>query len=882
MPKLGRRKLVGRADELGTLARLVGEGTRAVTLVGPPGVGKTRLALEAAASSERLTGRSSLWASLADHARPEDVVALVGGLLGTTTSAQDPAAYVGDILSRAGPLLLVLDDADAAQAGLGDLIEGWLRRAPNLSVLVTARSRVNMDDEQVISVPPLSVEAAVELFEHRARAARRASRSTTDPPEATRKLVELLDCLPLAIEFAAARAAVLPVQKLLARLESRVGDVLGGSPLATGRHGSLAAAIEVSWQLLGDNERRALAQCAAFAGSFTLEAAEAVLDGGTAVIDALITLHERSLLERFEEPSLDGEVRFQLYRSVRAFALERLSAAETDAAQARVDAAVAMEGERLARALTGPTARDAETRLELERTQLVVTHRRTIETAPAVCARAGLALSELSALRGVTSTTLAETTLRAARASGDPALLARSLVSFAITGARLGLVDEPRRALDEAASLAEAPEVLFARGRFHAQHGAFDEADADLARAASLVDTGADAHLAACIQNVQGCVAEIRGDLAAAVRAFEAARSGLRRCGGERMEAAVLNNLGVVRQAEGRLEDSRRLYEAALERATSSGNRIIEADARMNLGSWHLGEGDLEPAEQHSRAALVLQRRIGNRRFEGVAQANLALICHERGELREARALYQDALETLRACGEARFESMTLPFAAAAEAALGLLVEARADFAAASRFPTGMDPSPALVVSTLEAFLVLAEARDADEAAARDAQTRAVAKLEAATAAMVADRSAVRRPELSLAVRILSRALKGDPVAQRARAAEHVEGKALEVGSRQRWFQVRGAERVDLSRRGPLRLILRELLEHRRVAPGTGVSADALFNAGWRGQRALSHAAANRVYTAISTLRRLGLDAVLLRHDDGYLLDPAVRVVEVE
>ncbi|NUO53769.1 MAG: tetratricopeptide repeat protein [Polyangiaceae bacterium] len=878
LPKMGRRKLVGRVEELATLTRLIGEGTRVVTLIGPPGVGKTRLAYEAAVTSRRATGRAPLWAPLGDQARPDDVIALVGGLLGTSSKGAEPVLGVGRVLARAGSVLLILDDADAVQPGLGPILETWRRLAPDLSVVVTSRSRVGIDDEHVMVVPPLLPDDAIELFELRARAVRRPNQLAPMPGESTRKLAILLDCLPLAIEFAAARAAVFPVEKLLTRFESHLGDLLGAPAPGRGRHESLAASIEVSWQLLDERERRVLSQCATFAGSFALEAAEEVVVGEDHVQDILIALYERSLLERLEVPSIPGDVRFQLYRSVRAFALSRLSPDDAAAAHARLDAAIAREGQRLSAALRGPGAREAEARLELARTQLLVSFRHATDTAPLSAARAGLALSELSALRGVTSTSLAEATLRAARASADEALLVQSLVSFAVTGSRLGLVDDPRRALEEAVSRSPTADVLFARGRFHAQHGSFDEADADLARAATLVEGAGEPHLFACVRNVQGCVAEIRGDLAEAARAFEAARSELRRCGGERMEAAVLNNLGVVRQAEGRLEDSLRLYESALDLAVASDNRIIEADARMNLGSWHLGQGGLDRAEEHSRAALALQRRVGNRRFEGVALANLALVCHERGELRDARGMYQDALTTLRECGEARFEIMTLPYSAACEAALGLLVEARADFAAAARPPPGMDPSHTMVVTTLESFLLLAEARAAGGEGAREASQIARERLDNAKRTIAAA-SASRRPELSIAARMLERALgAGGRQVETAKAPD--VGAVLLLGERQRWFSLHGGRRVDLSGRGTLRLILRELVAQRRVAPGAGVSAEALFGAGWHGERALSHAAANRVYAAIATLRRLGLGPVLLRQADGYLLDPGLQLLE--
>lgn len=907
MPDVQARALVGRRTELDAIVAALRSDERLVTLVGPPGVGKTRLALEAARALAPPSSRDgsdagrAVWLALGAQQTVDDVLAALAGALGVTApSSHGAPGRIGDVLAGHGSLLLVLDDTDRLAAVLAALVESWLERAPALRVLVTSRMHLGASREHVFEVAPLPERDAVALFEARARAARR-KRDSGAGPEVIRQLVQRLDCLPLAIELAAARTALLTPQKLLARLGERLGELLdaaarsdgdGADATPRGRHASLAAAIEVSWRLLGESERAALAQCAAFTGPFTLEAAEAVVRGAGNVLDAMTALHERSLLEQ-SEAGEDGEVRFHLWTSVRAFAATRLDeSGERPAVEARVDEHVVAEAERWARMLEGSDAARAEEHLELGREQLSATHRRACERAPALGVRAGLALADLSALRGLSATTVHEATLRAARAAGDPALLVRSLVAFASAASRLGYIDEPRRALDEAIPLALehgersdpalAARALLARGRYAAQHGAFDDADADLRRAAELEERGDDPFLAGAVRNVLGCVAEIRGDFTGAMRAFEAAQVRFRRAGSERMEAAVLNNSGVVRQAEGRREDSRTLFERALARATASGNRIIEADARMNLGSWHLGEGDLDRADEHSRAALVQQRLLGNRRFEGLAVLNLAMSAHERGELRLARDRYQEALSTLRECGEIRFMTMGLPFAAAAEASLGLLLEARADFAEARRGPAGMEAAWGFVVELLESFLLLAEARGEDAERRLAAERIAAARLEEAQRVQATQPETPRRPELALATRLLARAIAAGPSASTAppspRAAA-VDGRVvLEVGQGQRWFSVAGGGSVDLSRRGPLRLLLRALAEHRQDAPGVGLSAERLFAAGWPGQRAQPQAAAARVYTAVATLRRLGLDAVLKRHDDGYLLDPEVVV----
>lgn len=892
-PRAGR--LLGRARELGAIASAFAEAAGLVTLVGPPGVGKSRLAR--AFAGDYGLREPVCFVDLADVARVEDALAVMAGVLGITAAADAAAARIGAVLRGRGAGLVVLDDADRVASQLGEVVAAWTREAPRLRLLTTSRSRIGARGERLLEVPPLDVEAAITLFRRRAAAARSGGGGrSSDDAEVVRALVEAFDRVPLAVEVVAARAAMLSPQKILERIGTRVGDVLRAGPAHGSadrrRHASLGAAITLSWELLAEDERHTLQQCAAFVRSFSAEAAEASVLGAGDVVGALAGLVERSLVQRFEPEAMPGEPRFRLYESVRAFALQRLTdAGERAATEARIDTFVVAEAERLAGELNGIQGSRASICLELDRDNLLAASRRTPRDAPDRAARAGLALSALAALHGLSDTKVHDATIEAARRAGDPALLGAALVAFGDAGGRLGLVEPPRQALDEAIALAEASalhllaaKAKLARGRFFAQHGDFARAAQDLAEAdEALARAGGDAFVAGCVRNVEGCIAEIRGDYGGAVEAFERALGCLRRASSPRMEAAVLSNLGVVRHAEGRIEDARALLERALTLARRTDNRTIEADALLNLGSLHLSVGRLDEAEPLLLVALARQRELGHARFEGLALANLAMVAHDRGELRAARDRYQEALDRLRACGEARFSAMALPFFAAAEAALGLLGEARADFAAARALPAGMDPAHEGVLDALEGFLDLAAAREASGAAiVEEARGRARARLVRATARLGAERSTARSAELALAVRLLTRALDGgEPLAAPAIAAakgSEVAARALVVGPDHRWFSLADGPVVDLAKRGKLRLVLAEIAGQRVAAPGVGVPAARLFEVAWPGQRALQKAAADRVYNAVATLRRLGLDAVLRRQDDGYLLDPDVAV----
>jgi hypothetical protein len=215
-------------------------------------------------------------------------------------------------------------------------------------------------------------------------------------------------------------------------------------------------------------------------------------------------------------------------------------------------------------------------------------------------------------------------------------------------------------------------------------------------------------------------------------------------------------------------------------------------------------------------------------------------------------------------------------FYAAAEAQLGLAREAAIDLAEARDYfhalgDRGLEACAQVLAGILE--LTAGGPAAADAARARLERARAQER-----------QADIRSSELLVALRLLETALHtavtGAPVPLSPPPAA-AENPALEIGPEGRWFRRAGAGPVELTRRAALRLMLEALVAHRLHAAGVGLPPGHLFEAGWPGQRALPAAASGRVYTAVRTLRRLGLEGLLLRQDDGYLLDPAVPVVRV-
>jgi predicted ATPase len=297
--------LVGRDRELGELRSLVLEGTTGlVTVTGPAGVGKTRLAVQVAAEAvDEFPG--GVWYVALDSVRdPARVLPTIATALG-----------VGDAeLAReleAKQPLLVLDNLEQLIAAAPAVTT--LAREQGATILATSRAPLRVGGEQEYPLGPLEVDVAVQLFVERAQAVRPGF-TTHDGTLA--ELVRRLDGLPLAIELAAARTRLLSPEGILRRLEDRFALLTGGPRDTPLRQRTLVNAIEWSYELLADEAQTLLTRLSCFAGGFDLEAAEAVCD---ATLDQLETLVENSLLR------VDGE-RFSLLESIREYASDRLQA----------------------------------------------------------------------------------------------------------------------------------------------------------------------------------------------------------------------------------------------------------------------------------------------------------------------------------------------------------------------------------------------------------------------------------------------------------------------------------------------------------------------------------------------------------------------------
>ncbi len=333
-----RAPLIGREDCLSQLHDVL-SAYRAVTLVGPGGIGKTKLAIELARCAASTYGNSVALIELGTLQDPALVASATARTLGLALSEQDISAACIARTIGSRRLLLVLDNCEHVIDAAAQIASAVLRYCPNVSVLATSREDLRIEGEYVAAVPPLSVphpdlhdrdlllrESAVQLFVARTRALRS---NVTDGAGDLPKIAAIcrrLDGIPLALEFAAARAANLGVDTVLLRLDRRFELLSSGRRDQLPRHQTLRATLDWSYDLLSPEEQRLLCWLAVFPAGFTLDAAIAMMDDTLSradVIETLFNLVGKSLVSL--DPSFEG--RWRLLETTRAYALEKLTEA---------------------------------------------------------------------------------------------------------------------------------------------------------------------------------------------------------------------------------------------------------------------------------------------------------------------------------------------------------------------------------------------------------------------------------------------------------------------------------------------------------------------------------------------------------------------------
>lgn len=741
-----RTRFVGRDTERRAALGILASGARLVTLVGPGGVGKTRLALELAAAS---TDRRVAFVDLAEARTRAEV-------LHTTARALDLSLDGGEAgLLRALPFgvdLLVLDNAEQVASDVADLASRWL---DVVCLLVTSRERLALSAEHLVELGPLPDDEAIALYLDRAAQAVAGYAVDSTGREAIRELIHRLDGLPLAIELAAARVQTMPPAALLSRLPRGLLD-LGLAPRdRPTRHKTLREAIDWSFRLLSPREQELLTHCAVFSGGISLEAAEAVL--GPDAIANLEALCDRSLLRVATPPQADSP-RFEPWVAVHEYAAERLSAPEPGQAHCRffLDDALRWVDD-----LDRRGHFRARAHLERELDNLRAATRRALATELPEAAGLTLALARVLTARGAIDearSTLEELVTRVPTIAGAWLALGEALAT---------LGREPTLALEAARELAADPDVRAlagaALGRAYASRGDFASALTHLHEAKRIAETEAPAVLGRVRTTLgevcwrAGRVTEAepelalalathqeRGDLrlfaqtsatlchvkraagqpAAAIDHLEAAIAGFEALADPIGRARTLIDKGLHLSRIGRQRDAVLALEAAGAEHTRLGLVRGLEEVHLNLAEALLGLAEDERARREIQLAVATCRELGERLRLSVALelAGCALVLG--GDLASAEAAFEEALATARATDNRISEATLLAKRGLARYLRGNFSHSLEDFRASEQIHAERGASSMEGTATADVAVLLAATGEPEAAARASARAR--------------------------------------------------------------------------------------------------------------------------------------------------------------
>jgi predicted ATPase/DNA-binding XRE family transcriptional regulator len=590
-------RLLGRERDEMQLRRLLSSSdTRLLTLVGPGGVGKTRLVVEVAAACADLFPDGVAFAPLASLREPSLVLATIAQAVGIGETGDAPLAESLVLALHDRQFLLVLDNCEhLVEAAPG--VARVLGRCPGLRVLATSRTRLNLRGEYVFAVRPLAIPEtavdaadalrwpAVALFAERAQAVRDTFELGPEHVASVIGICHQLDGLPLALELAAARVAILSPQALLERLHQRLPALGSSARDAPARQRTLHSTIAWSYDLLTEDQQRLMRSVSVFRGGWTLDQAEAVSGAeAESVLDGLSALVEHNLIQARDDSS--GETRFNMLVTIGQFASDQLTASG-EAAQKQ---------ERHARALlalteaAGPHLVSAQRQPWLHRLDL-----------------------DLENIRAALSWSLSS--------GGDVEL-----------GQRL------------AGNIAW---YWYLRG--HLQEGR------DWQERLLAVDIGPSANRGRALAHfVVGGTSLMQGDITTARRHLEAAVSLLASQGDSWRQSQALTLLGIALAGMDDARMSLQLYRDSVELARGIAGDWLEAFALTNAGAARMLLRELDEAREEYRASLTLFEKLGDDWGRAIALRALAGLALDTGDSAGARVLYEQTSSLFRAAGDTR------------------------------------------------------------------------------------------------------------------------------------------------------------------------------------------------------------------------------------
>ncbi len=665
-----RTAFIGREHEAAGLRQLVArDDVRLVTLTGPGGIGKTRLALQLAGEISQQFPSGAFFVPLSVVADPGLIVSTIAQALGVReTGNQSAQENMKDYLGRLDqPLLLLLDNFEhlvSAAAVISDL----LSVAPRLKIVVTSQSPLHVYGEHEFPVPPLLLPdpkvlpplevlsrlPAIALFVERASAVKHDFALTNENAAAVAAVCARLDGLPLAIELAAARIKLLSPYAMLARLESSLSLLTGGARDLPTRQQTLRGTVDWSYGLLNPAEQTLFRRLSVFTGGCTLEAVEAVCDTagdlGLDVLDGIASMVDKSLAQQVEDPA--GETRFAMLSTIREYALERLAASNDASATRRAHAAyylvLAEEG-----ALESTTHPEWLDRFETEHDNFRAALEYLIQIGDADWGlRLGTALFRFWETREY----LTEGRNRINRllaldgAAGRPKLRSRLLFAAAVLAGEQGDYARAQQLLED--SLETCIELNDNHGVVVALNAlaVIARDRGDIATSCFLFercvaiwrDLGDPVDLARALSNLAN-VTKLQGDRARASSLYDECLAIFRKVGDVAGIAWTLNGQGDVARESNNLTAARSFYEEGLAAFSLARDGWGIASALSDLASLSWDQGDNEEARRLYGESIQMFQNLGHQR--GIARVLECLAANA--------AAQSNAVQSLRFAGAA-------------------------------------------------------------------------------------------------------------------------------------------------------------------------------------------------------------------------------------
>jgi predicted ATPase/class 3 adenylate cyclase/predicted negative regulator of RcsB-dependent stress response len=615
---------VGRREELAQLRTLLVD-RRLITLLGPGGVGKTRLALQAAAESVDLFADGVWFVDLAPLRDGELLAGEIAAVLELREQAEQSMLESVTEYLRGKTMLLVLDNLEQVMPAAAEPVARLLGACSAISILATSRTPLHIRGEHRLQVAPLGagnpagdpapddaeLPPAVELFVQRARAIQPDLEVNARTGPEIAAICRRLDGLPLAIEIAAARLSLFSLPALRARLEHRLPLLTGGSRDLPERQQTLRATIVWSDELLSDLERRLFYTLGVFVGSFDLDAVAAVADKPIdELVDSFAALVEHSLVRSEEGPG--SQLRYTMLETIREYALDRLAAAgEADAAVNRLaDHLLAVATEQEPR-LRGPEQIEVLQWFDAELTNLRHVLGWLEERADPRLAALVTSLHRCMFIRGMATEGRRWVAGALAATSDEPSLVKGKLLQADARFATGVAPDEVRKSLEQAIDIYRS---LGERRQL----------------AVTLLGLG-----------------YVYSDPVILRAAFEEARDLAHQVGDVRTEASAIGNLGLIAYRAKRLDEAQSLSTQAIELLRKVGDTYSAAIELTNGGNIAHRQGDFDRAVANYQQALGTARDVGEKGLEGWVLLNLAAAQLARGDPRVAGENLAESIELL-------------------------------------------------------------------------------------------------------------------------------------------------------------------------------------------------------------------------------------------